>query len=175
MNQFIKILSLSKIAAQVQGFAGSPNGLFLYRRSRWLNQIFFDQYKHPKWQKRRAEYFYRQEEIYSREGIETPFCEWCLSDEKQLQLHHLIYHNNRKIWEYDDDELVLLCSDCHKEMHNLSGDIKTHIKHALNHPENIELLEPVLRIFSVLKPYQSEHALDAIIKRMRELNISIPI
>jgi 5-methylcytosine-specific restriction endonuclease McrA len=34
-----------------------------------------------------------------------------------LNIHHKYYISGRKAWEYDNDALVLLCSDCHKKTH----------------------------------------------------------
>ena len=34
-----------------------------------------------------------------------------------LNVHHLIYHNDNKPWQYDKEELQLLCKDCHAKRH----------------------------------------------------------
>lgn len=36
-----------------------------------------------------------------------------------LHVHHRYYIEDRCPWEYDDDILITLCSDCHAEVHNL--------------------------------------------------------
>ena len=35
-----------------------------------------------------------------------------------LHIHHKYYIEDRCPWEYDDDALITLCSDCHAEVHN---------------------------------------------------------
>ena len=34
-----------------------------------------------------------------------------------LNVHHLTYHNDNKPWQYDKEELLLLCKDCHAKRH----------------------------------------------------------
>lgn len=65
---------------------------------------------HPKWQKKRLE-------ILEANDFQ---CELCLSEEKQLNVHHGYYDNALKLWEYDDLYLRCLCYECHKDIHGLS-------------------------------------------------------
>lgn len=48
-------------------------------------------------------------------------CEDCgkryLYQRNKLNVHHLTYHNDNKPWQYDKDELVLLCKECHAKRH----------------------------------------------------------
>lgn len=37
-----------------------------------------------------------------------------------LNVHHPRYINGRMPWEYDNDELMVLCEPCHKDQHDLS-------------------------------------------------------
>jgi len=64
-------------------------------------------YESPKWQKRRLE-------ILKKNGFK---CNFCNSEEKQLHVHHIVYQHKRKIWEYEDHQLLVLCNDCHKKLH----------------------------------------------------------
>ena len=41
-----------------------------------------------------------------------------------LNVHHLTYHNDNKPWQYDKEELLLLCKDCHAQRH---GKLNTNI------------------------------------------------
>ena len=41
-----------------------------------------------------------------------------------LNVHHLTYHNDNKKWQYDKEELLLLCKDCHAKRH---GKLNTNI------------------------------------------------
>ena len=68
---------------------------------------FKDQYKHPIWQKKRLE-------TLSAHGFT---CQRCESEENTLHVHHKVYVKGRKIWEYNVDELVVMCDACHKLEH----------------------------------------------------------
>lgn len=37
-----------------------------------------------------------------------------------LQVHHLKYEKGKMAWEYSLDNLVVLCEECHRKIHNLS-------------------------------------------------------
>ena len=82
---------------------------------------FEDQYKHPKWQKKRLE---KINSVMKYQGEEALFCEWCGASEDQLQVHHIRYYKDRKVWEYSNDELLLLCGDCHKKAHAMNDELK---------------------------------------------------
>jgi hypothetical protein len=45
------------------------------------------------------------------------FCECCRMGDRQLQVHHLFYEPDRQLWEYTNEEVVVLCESCHKEIH----------------------------------------------------------
>jgi hypothetical protein len=68
---------------------------------------FFEQYKDPRWQKKRLEILARDE--YS--------CKCCCDTETELNVHHRKYIKGKKIWDYDNKYLVTLCNNCHKEVH----------------------------------------------------------
>ena len=71
-------------------------------KSEWASQ-----YKHPSWQKKRLE-------ALELHGFE---CENCGDKETTLHVHHRKYIKGRKVWEYDADELEVLCEPCHEEAH----------------------------------------------------------
>ena len=58
----------------------------------------------PLWQKKRLR-------ILERDDFT---CQHCGCKERELQVHHRIYHKGAKPWEYDDSELITLCSRCHE-------------------------------------------------------------
>lgn len=58
----------------------------------------------PLWQKKRLE-------IMQRDDFA---CQHCGSEDNELQVHHLVYHKGAKPWEYDNSELITLCSHCHE-------------------------------------------------------------
>lgn len=83
---------------------------------------YSEQIKSPKWQKKRLE-------ILNRDNFT---CQICGCGDKTLHVHHVIYIPGRSIWEYEDNQLVTLCEDCHVKEHALSdfvGNIITDLKY----------------------------------------------
>jgi hypothetical protein len=66
-------------------------------------ETYVEMLKDPRWQKKRLE-------IMQRDNFT---CQHCGAQDKNLQVHHLIYHKDYKPWEYKSDELITLCSKCH--------------------------------------------------------------
>lgn len=64
--------------------------------------------KHPKWQKKRLE-------ILTRDSYQ---CQCCFDRETTLVVHHKRYDRNKNPWEYDNSDLITLCEDCHKILHD---------------------------------------------------------
>lgn len=77
----------------------------------------------PQWQKKRLE-------VLSAKGFA---CEGCRDDQNTLHVHHKTYINGRKPWEYELENFVVLCADCHSTEHFLR-DIATKIIQAT--PQN---------------------------------------
>ena len=61
--------------------------------------------KDPRWKLKRDKIIKRDKNTCIRCG-----------DTKYLQVHHLIYKNTNP-WEYDDNDLITLCRNCHKSIH----------------------------------------------------------
>ena len=68
-----------------------------------------EQYKHPKWQKRRLQ-------ILERDNFT---CKKCGDTETTLHVHHLIYYKGRTVWNYIDFDLITLCEHCHVQIENI--------------------------------------------------------
>lgn len=70
---------------------------------------YSDKLKDPRWQKKRLE-------IMQRDGFACQLC----GDNKiaALTVHHKEYKKNTDPWDYDNDQLITLCEDCHKKIHN---------------------------------------------------------
>lgn len=45
------------------------------------------------------------------------YCQSCRRGDVQLTVHHHNYDPNRRLWEYADSELSVLCWPCHKALH----------------------------------------------------------
>lgn len=61
----------------------------------------------PRWQRRRLEMFNSSDWT----------CSHCGEHENTLHLHHKAYIRGRDPWDYDDDQLTVLCDGCHKKHH----------------------------------------------------------
>lgn len=77
-----------------------------------------EQIKSPKWQKRRLE-------IMEKDNFT---CQLCGDTETMLNVHHLSYHRDRNIWEYEDWELMTLCENCHKDEHSSLDDLNSYVE-----------------------------------------------
>ena len=75
---------------------------------------YSEQLKHPSWQKRRLEVL-----------SEADFtCQGCYDKETTLHVHHKQYFSGRMAWEYSNDELIVLCEDCHDDAHKSIDEIR---------------------------------------------------
>ena len=75
-----------------------------------MKKVYSDLLKDPRWQKKRLE-------ILERDQWQ---CVACWDNKTTLNVHHIDYVKRKKPWEYEDDELVTLCDDCHNELHSES-------------------------------------------------------
>lgn len=75
--------------------------------------------KHPNWQRKRLEILNRDEFT----------CKCCGATDKTLHVHHFKYLNGHMPWEYDNDNFITMCDECHSEeeqfiRHKHNGFIK---------------------------------------------------
>ncbi len=73
-----------------------------------INKSYKDQLKDKRWKK-------LANKIRKRDNYT---CQKCGSHE-HLQVHHKKYIKGRLAWEYDESNLITLCSECHKKIHNI--------------------------------------------------------
>ncbi len=45
-------------------------------------------------------------------------CEVCRQRKDGTQVHHIFYDFSRKLWEYGPDAVIVLCAECHRQMHD---------------------------------------------------------
>jgi len=79
-----------------------------------MTMTYWQQLKHPSWQKLRLQ-------ILDRDGF---MCRICGGAESTLHVHHKQYIKGRMAWEYDADNFESLCDSCHEEAHATSDAIK---------------------------------------------------
>lgn len=75
---------------------------------------YYELLQHPKWQEKRLV-------IMNRAGFK---CEWCLVEDRKLNVHHTYYEKDAKPWEYPDGSLLCLCDPCHRSAHEISDHSK---------------------------------------------------
>lgn len=78
-----------------------------------MAQTYKQQLADPRWQKRRL----------TRLELAAWACDRCFTSDKQLHVHHPRYIKGRMAWEYADDELEVLCVDCHQKHHDFDAAV----------------------------------------------------
>ena len=76
-----------------------------------MSDAFFDQYRDPRWQKKRLDVFER--DVFA--------CTECGARDKPLHAHHRRYIRGAPVWAYKAFMLLTLCEDCHEAVH--AGDM----------------------------------------------------
>lgn len=73
-----------------------------------MKKTYFEKLKDPRWQKRRLE------------ALEVAgwCCARCCDAESTLHVHHKIYIKGKEPWDYDKDQLAVLCEECHGVEHD---------------------------------------------------------
>ena len=126
-----------------------------------------EQLKHPKWQKKRLE-------IMQRDSFK---CRICGSDDKQLNVHHIIYCKEYEFaWDYDNNFLITICTECHENEHNFNQNeiafdlLKKFIKLSNDYLSGIEFID--VRIFFLQRDehYTEKEAIKmALLEYLRKL------
>lgn len=109
---------------------------------------------HPKWQKKRLE-------ILERDKFR---CQHCGSNIDTLNVHHLIYHKNKMIWEYSNKYLITFCNDCHYDWHRIKDNINETLC------VNLDVLEGVFNILNGFKNTNTSKLkiIHSIIKKLKQ-------
>jgi hypothetical protein len=71
-------------------------------------KTYLEKLKDPRWQRKRLE---------AMQAAEFR-CQWCQDDSTSLNVHHKDYLKGHEVWEYDIEQLAVLCEVCHKSGHN---------------------------------------------------------
>lgn len=78
---------------------------------------YYQKLKSPQWQRKRLE-------IMERDDFT---CRSCGSKEKTLNVHHKTYRKNADPWDYDNDNFITYCEDCHGKWHEEKDFLLTHV------------------------------------------------
>lgn len=104
---------------------------------------YSEQVKSPLWQKKRLE-------VLNLRGFK---CEICGNEKDQLHVHHRFYIKGRKIHEYDNDVLQVLCEKCHEIEHEMRKGANIISQFILINEDckqniNIDLADSIVKIFA---------------------------
>jgi hypothetical protein len=81
------------------------------------NMTYSEKLLDPRWQKKRLEVL---------EGADWT-CQICCENESTLHVHHKAYFKGRDPWDYEYEQLVVLCDRCHKEFHDSQPDLMAEV------------------------------------------------
>lgn len=73
-----------------------------------MSKSYWEKLQDPRWQKKRLE-------AMSEVGFR---CELCYDDSNPLNVHHKEYFKGHEPWEYDNNQLSVLCKTCHERLHD---------------------------------------------------------
>lgn len=106
---------------------------------------YADKLKNPKWFEFREDFFQWFRQVKKRH---TAFCEACGDDVDRWHLHHKRYEDGKEPWEYEFEDMKMLCAGCHKEIHAVERMVRAWvISLKSNHLMEFENLIKVLMEF----------------------------
>ena len=94
-----------------------------------MSNEYFVLLKSPQWQEKRLE----------RLNIANWECENCGDKSNQLHVHHRQYFKGKKPWEYENEQLEVLCETCHESAHAMIEMTKQILSYS-NHSDIFNLL-----------------------------------
>lgn len=111
-EQIIKTLPAFKAGIRDKQFQPYPERYLTGER--WNDDLtepvkpsrYGERLRHPLWQRRRHE-------IMARDNYT---CQLCMDTETELHVHHKKYITGLDPWEYEDQYLITLCSNCHRKI-----------------------------------------------------------
>lgn len=114
-----------------------------------IEMNYSDKLKDPRWQKKRLE-------ILQRDNFT---CRSCGRDDEQLHVHHMVYDADKLPWDYDNDDLVTLCNDCHKAWHQIYDNIN---------PDTVDL---IVKLFNKIESEQINLSLKDNSNKNHKINV----
>ena len=72
------------------------------------NKTYWEKLKDPRWQKLRLE-------VMQKNDFQ---CQICFDKESTLNVHHKEYFKGHEPWDYDSNQLIVMCENCHKYHHD---------------------------------------------------------
>jgi len=84
-------------------------------------QNYWEKLKDPRWQRKRLEIM----------GRDSFMCMSCGDKDNTLNVHHKTYKKGAEPWEYNDENFITLCDDCHTSIHDGIEEIKMNMCNTL--------------------------------------------
>ena len=72
-------------------------------------------------------------------------CETCRRCNVETHVHHLFYEPDKQPWEYDHSDVMLLCAECHKQMHEHLKQFRKYVFRNLD-PKSFRVLNGALAV-----------------------------
>jgi 5-methylcytosine-specific restriction endonuclease McrA len=72
-------------------------------------------------------------------------CVVCRRSDVPTEVHHYFYSPKKKMWEHDQGDVTLLCSQCHREMHKQLVEFRKNVFRHLK-PRTFQLLNEALSV-----------------------------
>ena len=79
-----------------------------------MAKTYWEKLKDPRWQEKRLR-------VMEKANFH---CECCGDNLNTLNVHHKEYLKGHEPWEYEDEQLLCLCEDCHESMHSTHYALK---------------------------------------------------
>lgn len=96
---------------------------------------YLDQLKDERWRERSAQV----------RSLHRNHCQVCGNADTKTEVHHKFYDWNRKLWEYSNEELTLLCVGCHDEIHVQINRLRRHVIGSLR-PDQFKKIVDALQV-----------------------------
>ena len=110
-----------------------------------MSKTYLDKLKDPRWQKKRLQ-------VMERDKFS---CMSCGDEAVSLNVHHRVpYRKDTDPWDYELDELITLCEDCHKSITNDVNEIKALIMEQCRATDYSREYLRILKALRGLNPYQ---------------------
>lgn len=107
----------------------------------------------PRWKAKR-------EEILERDGHKCTNCR-CTSG---LQVHHIVYEGDIAPWEYKDEDLITLCSGCHKIYHKNNRNAYRAYSVSYTTEETYEAVDKIIKFENKVKVISSKAILNLLVE-----------
>lgn len=106
---------------------------------------YYEKLRDPRWQQKRLR-------VMERDNF---MCKSCGSTEKSLNVHHAVpYRKNTEPWEYEIDELITLCEDCHGKISEIITSISEIVMGRCRSTDSANEMYSVIMELDGLDPYQ---------------------